>query len=97
MTIPEPATGVSLVDLTDRLAVAIVAALLVAFTIWSYTGHPTATVPPHPDRGGASTRRAVVALLTALRPSLGAEEDPKVPSVLLIGVDTSEIIDESRG
>jgi serine/threonine protein kinase len=31
-----------------------------------------------------------VALITALRPSLGVQENPKTPSLLIIGVDTSE-------
>ncbi len=71
-------------------ALALVASLLVLFTIWSYLGHPQAT------------RRRVfvvlclrlaalfVTLLTAIRPSIGVNENPKQPSVLLIGVDTSE-------
>jgi hypothetical protein len=71
-------------------ALALVAALLVLFTLWTYTGHPN-----------ASRKRVLVVLLlrllalaitllTALRPSVGVEENPKLPSVLLIGVDTSE-------
>jgi hypothetical protein len=71
-------------------ALAVVAGLLVALTLWSYTGHPN-----------AGRRRIfivlvlrllalAVALLTALRPSLGVQENPKTPSVLLIGVDVSE-------
>lgn len=71
-------------------ALGVVAVLLVLLTLWAYLGHP------------AATRRRVfvvmllrlaalaVALLTALRPSVGVQEEPKVPSVLLIGVDTSE-------
>ncbi len=71
-------------------ALAIVAALLVAITVWSYMGHPNAN------------RRRIfivlvlrllalfVALVTALRPSIGVQENPKNPSVLLIGVDLSE-------
>ncbi len=31
-----------------------------------------------------------IALITALRPSLGIQEDPKVPSTLLVGIDLSE-------
>ncbi len=71
-------------------ALAIVAAVLVGLTLWTYLKHP------------AATRRRVfiiltlrltalaIALLTALRPSVGIQEDPKVPSILLIGIDLSE-------
>ena len=67
-------------------ALAIVAALLVAFTIWSYTGHPTATRRRILIVVALRLAALVVALLTALRPSLGVQEDPKLPSVLIIGV-----------
>jgi len=71
-------------------ALAIIAVLLVLLTIWTYIGHPN-----------ASRRRILivvtlrmltlaVALLTALRPSIGVQENPKNPSVLVIGVDLSE-------
>jgi len=71
-------------------ALAIVAALIVVVTVWTYLGHPQ-----------ASRRRVfvvltlrllalAVTLLTALRPSVGVQEEPKIPSVLLIGVDLSE-------
>lgn len=71
-------------------ALAIVAALIVLFTLWTYLGHPH-----------ASRRRVtivlvlrllalVVTLLTAVRPSVGFQEEPRIPSVLLIGVDLSE-------
>lgn len=81
-------------------ALAIVAALLVAFTIWSYTGHPTATRRRILIVVALRLAALVVALLTALRPSLGVQEDPKIPSVLVIGVDTSEsmkVADELGG
>jgi hypothetical protein len=68
----------------------LVAVLLVLFTLWTYLGHPQATrrrvVIVLALRLGA----LIVALLTAVRPSVGVQEDPKVPSVLLIGVDESE-------
>jgi hypothetical protein len=71
-------------------ALGLVALGLVLLTLWTYLGHPQ-----------ASRRRIllvlllrlaalVVILLTALRPSVGIQEDPKLPSVLLIGVDLSE-------
>ncbi len=71
-------------------ALGLVALLLVILTVWTYTGHPN-----------ANRRRILivlmlrllalaVTLLTALRPSVGIQEEPKIPSVLLIGVDTSE-------
>jgi len=71
-------------------ALAVVALLLVLFTVWTYIGHPQAT------------RRRVlivlilrlaalfIALLTAVRPSVGVNENPKQPAVLLVGVDVSE-------
>lgn len=71
-------------------ALAVAALLLVGLTLWTYLGHPAAT------RGRVLVvlllrlGALVVALLTALRPSIGVQEEPKVPSVLLIGVDTSE-------
>ncbi|MBY0460084.1 MAG: hypothetical protein K2V38_22435, partial [Gemmataceae bacterium] len=67
-----------------------VAALLVAFTVWTYLGHPQ-----------ASRRRVlliltlrllalIVALITAARPSVGVNENPKQPTTLLVGIDVSE-------
>ena len=81
-------------------ALAVVAILIVLFTVWTYLGHPQAT------------RRRVfivltlrllalaVTLLTAVRPSVGFQEEPKIPSVLLIGIDLSEsmtVKDEVNG
>jgi uncharacterized membrane protein len=71
-------------------ALAITASLIVVFTLWTYLGHPQ-----------ASRRRVflvltlrllalAVTLLTAIRPSVGFQEEPRIPSVLLIGVDLSE-------
>jgi hypothetical protein len=71
-------------------ALAVVAVLLVAFTIWTYTGHPNATRRRILIVLALRLAALVVALLTALRPSVGVQEDPKVPSVLIIGVDESE-------
>ena len=71
-------------------ALAVVAALLVAFTVWTYTGHPNATRRRILIVLALRLAALVVALLTALRPSVGVQEDPKMPSVLIIGVDVSE-------
>ncbi len=71
-------------------ALALVAGLLVAFTIWTYTGHPNATRRRIFIVLSLRLLALVVALLTALRPSIGVQENPKNPSVLIIGVDTSE-------
>lgn len=67
-----------------------VAAGLIFLTLWTYAGHPRA------GRGRILTVTTlrllalIVALLTALRPSIGIQEEPKVPSHLLIGIDLSE-------
>jgi len=67
---------------------ALVAILLAALTIATYSGRAA--------RGKILIVMALrllalaVVLLTALRPSLGVQEDPKVPSTLLIGIDLSE-------
>ena len=71
-------------------AFALVALGLVALTLWTYLGHPQAR------RGRLLVVLALrfaalaVVLLTAVRPSVGIQEDPKLPSVLLIGIDLSE-------
>lgn len=68
----------------------LVAVLLVLLTLWAYLRHPQAT-----------PRRVLIvlilrlialtlALTTALRLSVGFQEDPKLPSHLLVGVDLSE-------
>src|SRR5262249_6920226 len=71
-------------------ALAILAGILVVFTIWSYTGHPNATRKRILTVVSLRLAALLVALLTALRPSVGVQENPKNPSVLIIGVDTSE-------
>src|SRR5947209_1573150 len=71
-------------------AFALVALGLVALTLWTYLGHPQAR------RGRLllvlALRLAALAvvLLTAVRPTVGVQEDPKLPSVLIIGIDLSE-------
>jgi hypothetical protein len=67
-----------------------VAALLVLFTVWTYLGHPQATRRRVLVVLLLRLAALLVALLTAVRPSVGVNENPKQPSVLLIGVDVSE-------
>jgi hypothetical protein len=71
-------------------ALAVVAALLVVFTVWTYLGHPQATRRRVLVVLALRLAALVVALLTAVRPSVGVNENPKQPSVLIIGVDVSE-------
>ncbi|MBA4188595.1 MAG: hypothetical protein C0467_11395 [Planctomycetaceae bacterium] len=71
-------------------ALGIVAVLLVLLTIWTYTGHPNANRRRILIVVTLRLLTLAVALLTALRPSIGVQENPKIPSVLLIGVDMSE-------
>lgn len=69
---------------------AAVAVALIVLTLWAYLRHPQAT------RGRVLVvlilrlLALLLALSTALRPSIGYQEDPKLPSHLLIGVDLSE-------
>src|SRR5690349_16078227 len=71
-------------------ALAVVAAVLVALTVWTYLGHPQATGRRLVVVLGLRLLALLVALLTAIRPSVGVQEEPKVPSTLLIGIDLSE-------
>lgn len=71
-------------------ALALVAAALVGLTLWTYLRHPAATRKRVFVVLALRLAALAVALLTALRPSLGIQEDPKVPSVLLVGIDLSE-------
>lgn len=71
-------------------ALGVVALLLVLLTLWTYLGHPSATRGRVLAVMGLRLAALAVTLLTALRPSLGVQDEPKLPSVLLIGVDTSE-------
>lgn len=70
-------------------ALVAVAVGLTVLTLWSYRG-----LPGDGRRTGIilALRLAAlaVAVLTAVRPSVGVQEDPKVPSALVIGVDLSE-------
>ncbi len=67
-----------------------VAVLLVLLTLWTYLGRPQATGRRLLLVLGLRLLALVVALLTAVRPSVGVQEDPKLPSTLVIGVDVSQ-------
>jgi hypothetical protein len=71
-------------------ALAIVAGLLVLFTIWTYLGHPQATRRRVLIVLVLRLAALVVALVTAVRPTVGVNENPKQPSVLIVYVDVSE-------
>ncbi|MFO0848450.1 MAG: carboxypeptidase-like regulatory domain-containing protein [Gemmataceae bacterium] len=70
-------------------ALAAVAAGLIALTLWTYRGLPFAG-----RRVGLVLALRLgalaVAVLTAVRPSVGVQEDPKLPSALIVGIDLSE-------
>lgn len=70
-------------------ALAAVATGLIALTLWTYRGLPAAG-----RRIGLvlmlRLAALAVALLTAVRPSVGVQEDPKLPSALVVGIDLSE-------
>lgn len=71
-------------------ALGAVALLLVVLTVWTYLGHPQATRRRVLLVLALRLAALAVALITAVRPSVGVQDDPKVPSVLLVGVDLSE-------
>jgi hypothetical protein len=71
-------------------ALALVAAALIAITLWTYLNHPAATRKRVFIVLSLRLAALVVALLTAIRPSIGIQEDPKVPSTLVVGIDMSE-------
>ena len=71
-------------------ALGVVALLLVLLTVWTYLGHPAATRRRVLTVLALRLIALAVALVTALRPSVGFQEEPKIPSVLLIGLDLSE-------
>lgn len=71
-------------------ALAIVAILLVGITLWTYLGHPNASRLRVAIVLVLRLLALIVALLTAVRPSVGIQEQPKVPSTLLVGIDLSK-------
>lgn len=71
-------------------ALAAVAVLLVMLTLWSYRRHPQASRRRITILITLRILALLLTLLTAVRPSVGVQENPKIPSFLLIGVDLSE-------
>ncbi|MGL6073638.1 MAG: hypothetical protein ACRC8S_05690 [Fimbriiglobus sp.] len=63
---------------------------LVLLTLWTYTGHAQATRKRLAIVLVLRLLALLTLLLTTLRPTVGYQEIPKVPSTLLIGVDVSE-------
>jgi hypothetical protein len=72
------------------VALAAVAGLLVGLTLWTYLGHRQATPRRLFTVLGLRLLALLVALVTAVRPRVGVQDDPKLPSTLLIGIDLSE-------
>ncbi|MCS7020960.1 MAG: hypothetical protein NZU63_03910 [Gemmataceae bacterium] len=68
----------------------VLAALLVAITLWTYAGHPQLSRRRLLLLLSLRLAALTVALLTAIRPALSVQEQPQVPSVLLVGIDVSE-------
>ncbi|MFO0937447.1 MAG: hypothetical protein U0798_13130 [Gemmataceae bacterium] len=66
------------------------AALLVVLTLWAYLRHPQSTRRRVTIVMALRLAALALALLTSLRPSIGFQEDPKLPSHLLVGIDISE-------
>ncbi len=71
-------------------ALMVVAFFLIVFTIWTYSGHPNANRRRILIVLVLRLLALLVTLFTALRPSVGVQENPKLPSWLFIGVDLSE-------
>jgi hypothetical protein len=71
-------------------ALLVVAFLLIVITIWTYTGHPNANRRRITIVLVLRLLALLLTLFTAVRPSVGVQENPKLPSVLIIGVDVSE-------
>ena len=71
-------------------ALGAVAGILVVLTVWTYLGHPQATRRRVFIVLALRLLALLILLLTAVRPSVGIQEDPKLPSTIVIGVDVSE-------
>src|SRR5262245_46760098 len=74
-------------------ALAVVAGLLVLLTLWAYLKHPQATRKRVLIVLTLRLLALAVTLLTAIRPSVGIQEEPKVPSHLLLAIDLSQSMD----
>ena len=64
--------------------------LVAGLTLWTYRAHAQATRRRVLVILGLRLAALLVVLLTVVRPSVAVQEDPKVPSVLLLGIDLSE-------
>jgi hypothetical protein len=64
--------------------------LVVGLTLWTYRAHAQATRRRVAVILSLRLAALLVVLLTVIRPSVAVRDDPKIPSVLLIGVDMSE-------
>ncbi len=67
-----------------------VGVVIVAVTLWTYIGNPQATWKRLAIVLALRLAALLILLITALRPSIGVNENPKEPSTLLISVDVSE-------
>ncbi len=63
--------------------------IVAGLTLWTYRTNAQATRNRTLVILGLRLAALLVALLAVVRPSVGVQEDPKVPSVLLIGIDMS--------
>jgi hypothetical protein len=77
-------------DAVELPLLGVAAGLLVLFTLWTYRGHPQASRRRTLVVLALRLLALVVALLTTVRPTVGVQEKPKIPSRLLIGIDLSE-------
>ena len=71
-------------------ALALVACALALVTVWAYARRPEASRRRVALLVALRLLALVLALVTAIRPSVGVRETPKLPSVLVIGVDRSQ-------
>jgi hypothetical protein len=71
-------------------AFGIVALLLIALTLYTYFRHPNATRRRVTIILLLRLAALAIALITAIRPSVGIQEDPKIPSHIIITPDLSE-------
>lgn len=63
---------------------------LAALTLWTYRGHSQLNHRRLAILLSLRLAALTIALLTALRPAVGVQEQPRYPSVLLVGIDLSE-------